>query len=597
MTPPRRAAAVGCCTMKRSELLLNMLRDSRVIALLAPERAEQCVQAWEALEGTGVILEIALRTPVALEGMGALRARYPDALFLAGTVLMREEAEKAIEAGAAGIVSPDYFPDVVECCARREVMCIPGGMHDAGKQLVQKANLYGCTPDELRQRHPHQWVYKCFPAMTGGLAALDAALAWKSVYPDLAVVYTGGVTVDNIAGIVRRDPDAIVCGSALTRDVDDAKAMRREAERWVAAVERGRTPQTRARPAAALPVSEKRPTIVTFGELMLRLSPPRGRRLGQTTALDAGFGGAEANVAAAVARWGARARFVSAVPANALGDAAIDTLRAHAIDTTYVFREGERIGVYYLEHGASQRPSTVVYDRVGSAVTGLAPGRIDWSAVFENADWFHVTGITPALGVALAETLAEAVRGAKARSARVSLDINYRGRLWSADEARRGLVPLLPDVDLLISNEADIPRVFGIGQGAMDNASGDVDLDAYEGIAREMAREYGIRMIAITLRQSTSASDNTWSACLLDGDDFYRSRRYAIHVVDRVGGGDAFAAGLIWTRLSGRPADEALEFAVAASCLKQTIEGDFSLATREEVEALARGGTSGRIRR
>jgi 2-dehydro-3-deoxygluconokinase len=584
--------------MKTSELLWDKLRKNRIIALLAPQRPEQCVQAWEVLDPLGIVLEIALRTPLAVAGMSALRGKHADALFLAGTVMTGDDADTAIDAGAAGIVSPDYFPAVVEACVGRDVMCIPGGLNDAGKQLAQKAALYGCTPHELREHRPYQWLYKCFPAMTGNLVALEAAAAWKAVYADLTIVYTGGITPANVGEIVRRDPDAIVCGSALTRNVNDAARMRRDAERWLAAVDPARATRVR-RPQGvfSLNAARGRPTVVTFGELMLRLSPPHGRRLGQASTMELTFGGAEANVAVALARWGARCRFVSAVPQHQLGDAAVETLRAHGVDTSHVLRCGDRLGIYFLEHGASQRPSAVIYDRAASSITGIRPDQIAWDGVFAGADWFHVTGITPALSRSLAQTVAEGIRKAKDSGVAVSLDLNYRAHLWSTDEAQRCLTPMLSHTDVLISNEADITQVLDIEAGAIDMASGTLNPGAYEEIARQAASRYGLRMVAITLRQSTSASDNLWSACLLDRDDMHWSRQYAVHVVDRVGGGDAFSAGLIWGLLSDQTADDALEFAVAASCLKQTIEGDFSLATTAEVEALARGETSGRIKR
>jgi 2-dehydro-3-deoxygluconokinase len=546
----------------------------------------------------GIVLEIALRTPAAIPGMAALRARHGEALFLAGTVMTSEEAERTIEAGAAGVVSPDYFPAVVETCVRRDVMCIPGGLNDAGKQLAQKAALYGCDPHELRERHPYQWVYKCFPAMTAGRGQIDAALAWKSVYKGLTIVYAGGVTTGNVRAIVSRDPQAVVCGSAITRNVDDAARLQEQAALWLSAVHWARlTVAPRAQPGGSSRQGTDRPTVVTFGELMLRLSPPHGRRFEQASRLDMGFGGAEANVAVALARWGARSRFVSAVPPHALGEAAIGALRSHGVDTSCVTRRGHRLGLYFLEHGASQRPSTVIYDRADSAVTTIGAGQIDWDAVFAEADWLHTSGITPALSPSLAAAVVEGIRCARRNKVGVSLDLNYRARLWSIDEARCVLQPLLADVDLLISNEADISRVFEVGSPGVDTASGELDVQAYEGIAREAAERYGLESVAITLRRSSSASDNAWSACLLDGKSLHWSRTYAVHVVDRVGGGDAFAAGLIWALLSGRPACEALEFAVAASCLKQTIDGDFGLATVAEVDALTRGETSGRIRR
>jgi len=586
--------------MKTCEQLWNLLKERRLIALLAPESTDQCVRAWEVLDPMGVVLEIALRTGAALDGMMALRQKHPEALFLAGTVMTRRQTGQAIEAGAAGVVSPDYFPAVVQSCVHHDVMCVPGGLSDAGKQLAHKAELYGCSIDELRRRYPYQWIYKCFPAMAGAPANLDAARAWKAVYEHLAIIYTGGVTAENLREIVRRDPDAIICGSALTRDVDDVDEMRREAEQWLTILHQPRASDAdREPPGAVLKQAGRCPTVVTFGEIMLRLSPERGLRLGQSTSMDATFGGAEANVAVALASWGAHARFVSAVPAHAIGDGAINVLRSRGVDTAHILRFGRRLGIYFLEHGVSQRPSRVIYDRAGSSITEITPAQIDWEAILHGADWFHVTGITPALGAPVAQAANEAIRAAKRSGARVSLDVNYRARLWPPDEARRALVPMMEHLNLLICNEADAADVFGIGIGigASDARSGQVDIDAYGNIARQLAGQFDLPMVAITLRETVSASDNLWSACLLDDNAFYRSKRYPIHIVDRVGGGDAFAAGLIYGLLSGQKAQDALEFAVAASCLKQTILGDFSLAEAGEVQSLAAGEMSGRIKR
>jgi len=584
--------------MKTSEQLWNVLKEHRLIALLAPQSTDQCVRAWEVLDPMGVVLEIALRTSAALEGMKALRQKHPEALFLAGTVMTRRQTEQAVEAGAAGIISPDYFPAVVQSCVHHDVMCVPGGLSDAGKQLAHKAELYGCGIDELRRRYPYQWIYKCFPAMAGAPANLDAARAWKAVYEYLAIIYTGGVTAENLGEILRRDPDAILCGSALTRTADDPDEMCREAERWLGALHPPREPEADREPPGVASKQEARaPTVVTFGEIMLRLSPERGLRLGQSTTMDATFGGAEANVAVALADWGADARFVSAVPAHAIGDAAINALRARGVDTAHILRLGRRLGIYFLEHGVSQRPCRVIYDRAGSSITEVTPGQIDWKAILHGADWFHVTGITPALGPPIAQAANEAIRAAKRSGAGISLDVNYRSRLWAPDEAHRTLAPMMQHLNLLICNEADAADVFGIGIGASDARSGQVDTGAYEDIARRLAERFKLPMVAITLRETVSASDNLWSACLWDGNAFHRSKRYPIHIVDRVGGGDAFAAGLIYGLLSGQTAQDALEFAVAASCLKQTILGDFSLAAASEVQSLAAGEISGRIKR
>ena len=541
-------------------------------------------------------------------------------------------------------MSPDYIPEVVEACVKRDVMCVPGGIGDVGKQLVRKATLYNLDLDELRIRHPYQWVYKLFPAMVGGDGHLKMARAWKSVYKNLTVVYTGGVNRDNVAGIVETDPEGIVCGSALTKHPDDVEAMTEEGRWWLtamAAARRGdavgntkqRTVDTSTAPALfdefdqgetapAEPektTSEKKEEIpverirvagttapspgsdgrcaVTFGEIMLRLSPPAGQRFSQMCNLDAIFGGAESNVAVALSQLGTPARFVTALPHHDLGQAAVNALRGFGVDTSAIVRCGDRVGIYFLEHGASQRPSRVIYDRAHSALADLEPGRIDWDAAMKGAAWFHWTGITPALSDAATAETRNALEAARRAGAKVSVDLNYRARLWSKERAREVMTSLMPYVDVIVANEADAEDVFGIRSGTTDVEAGKLDLDGYRRVADELRSRFGFKAVAITLRESLSASDNAWSACLLDDQGFHVSRKYVIHLVDRVGGGDAFAAGLIHGFLEGRSGEEALEFGVAASCLKQTIQGDFNLVTSDEVEALMGGSGSGRIKR
>ncbi len=565
--------------------------------MLAPKCAEDCVRAYEVFEPLGVVVEIALRTDAAIEGLKAVRLAHPEALLLVGTVLSTAQAEKAIGAGAAGIVSPDHIPSVVEACVREDVMCIPGGVSDVGKQLAQKAELYQCTLDDLRIRHPYQWVYKVFPAITGKTNNLQVPSAWRNIYPGLLLMYTGGINEANLHDVVQADPGAIVCTSALGRVIDDPEPAEAVAERWASVVHG--TPRTHpnVRPALSSTDASATTTVVAFGELLMRLSSPPGERLVQTTRYDACFGGAEANVAVSLANWGFDARFVSAVPAHELGDAALRSLRSHAVNTRHVYRIGERIGVYFLEPGASQRPAKVIYDRAGSSITKLRKGQVDWSSVFAGARWFHWTGITAALGSGVVAVLAEAIQAARHAGVTISVDLNYRSKLWSPEQAREVMTPLVEQADIVIANEDDAANVFGIGIGAVDSASGDVDIEAYAGIASTLVKRFGLQFAAITLRQSQSASRNGWSACLHDGSRFYQGRRYEIQVVDRVGAGDAFAAGLIYGCCTGKEPAEALEFAIAASCWKHTIRGDFNIATVDEIEGLASGNTAGRVKR
>ncbi len=338
---------------------------------------------------------------------------------------------------------------------------------------------------------------------------------------------------------------------------------------------------------------------VTFGEIMLRLSPPGYERLFQSPALSATFGGGEANVAVSLAHFGLESCYVTRLPANPVGDAALRALRAEGVRVDHVQRGGDRLGIYCAETGASQRASTVVYDRAGAAVSQLAPGDIPWSDVFAGAAWFHVTGITPALGPTVAAATREAIDSARKAGARVSLDLNYRAKLWNKAEARAVMRPLAALSDVLIANEEDIQASLGLEVRGTDVVEGRLDLDGYRAVAERVSREFVVPEVAITLRESLSASRNGWSAVLYDAEAaaFHRSQRYDVTLVDRIGGGDAFAAGLIFGLVTGRSPEAALRFAVAAGALKQTIPWDFNRVSAAEVDRLAGGDESGRVQR
>ncbi len=340
-------------------------------------------------------------------------------------------------------------------------------------------------------------------------------------------------------------------------------------------------------------------TVVTFGEIMLRLSPPGFERLFQSPVLSATFGGGEANVAVSLAHFGLDSRYVTRVPANAVGDAALRTLRAEGVNVDGVLRGGERLGVYFAETGASQRAGNVIYDRAGSAVAAAGPGTFDWARLLSGAAWFHVTGITPALGPAAAAATLEAVEAARAAGARVSIDLNFRRKLWTEEKAQAVMRPLAARAHVVIANEEDVQACLGLAVRDADVRSGGLDPAAYRETAVRVARDFGSEIVAITLRESLSASRNGWSAVLWDAAaaSFHESRKYDVTLVDRIGGGDSFAAGLIYGLATGRRPEEALRFAVAASALKQTIPGDFNRVTADEVDRLVAGDASGRVRR
>jgi 2-dehydro-3-deoxygluconokinase len=341
------------------------------------------------------------------------------------------------------------------------------------------------------------------------------------------------------------------------------------------------------------------PKVVCFGEIMLRLSPPGFERLLQSPILHATFGGAEANVAVSLAHFGVDSHYVSTLPANALGDAALRVLRAEGVRVDHVQRGGSRLGLYFTETGASQRPSTVLYDRANSAISEVQPGSVRWDEVFAGAAWFHWTGITPALGPDVAACVRESIDAARRAGAKVSVDLNYRRTLWAEKQAQDVMRPLVTGVDLVVANEEDLQTVLGVTVTGVDVRSGNLDAAPYREAAECVARTFHVSHVAITLRESLSASENRWSAVLFDAgsSQLYQSQRYAIRVVDRIGAGDSFAAGLIFGLIQGWEADASLRFGVAASALKHTVPGDFNRVSVLEVQQLADGDSSGRVRR
>jgi 2-dehydro-3-deoxygluconokinase len=339
--------------------------------------------------------------------------------------------------------------------------------------------------------------------------------------------------------------------------------------------------------------------IVCFGEIMLRLSPPGYERLLQSPILHATFGGGEANVAVSLAQFGHESHYVTRLPSNAIGDAAVKVLRGEGVHVDHVQRGGDRLGLYFAETGASQRASTVVYDRAHSAISEMQPGTMKWGCVLTGASWFHCTGITPALGANAAACTAEAIGAARQAGAAISVDLNFRAKLWTPAQAQRVMRPLVAGADVVIANEEDLQSVLGIPVEHADVTDGVLDVSGYRAAMERVAAEFDVPRVAVTLRESISASENGWSAVLYDASTrtFLQSQRYNVRVVDRIGGGDSFAAGLIHGFVSGRDLEATLKFAVAASALKQTIPGDFNQVSVSEVERLVKGDASGRVQR
>jgi 2-dehydro-3-deoxygluconokinase len=336
---------------------------------------------------------------------------------------------------------------------------------------------------------------------------------------------------------------------------------------------------------------------VFFGELLMRLGTKRFERFVQAHEFEVGYTGAEANAAVSLVNFGLESYVVSAVPDTEIGQACVNHIRQFGVNTDFVLRTGKRLGSFYLETGASQRPSKVIYDRAASSITELKPGQMDWDEVFEGKHWFHWSGTAPALSDSMAATTAEACAAAKRHGLMVSCDLNYRRKLWSPDKARQIMTQLMQNVDVLIGNEEDTALVLGVEPKGVDVHSGSLNVERYKEVARILHERFGFEYVATTLRESISASENGWSCLLSDGKQCCVSRSYRIWIVDRVGGGDSFSGGLIYGLLSGLNTQDTVEFAAAASCLKHSIHGDLNLVSRDEVLALAGGDASGRIQR
>jgi len=337
--------------------------------------------------------------------------------------------------------------------------------------------------------------------------------------------------------------------------------------------------------------------IVTFGEIMMRLNPEGYGRFVQADRFEASYAGGEANVAVSLANYGNDAAFCTKVPAHEIGQCAVNALRHFGVDTSAMVRGGPRLGVYFVEKGASQRGGKVIYDRANSAIALAKREDFDWNAILAGADWFHWTGITPALGGELPEIVLDALKKCREKGITVSCDLNYRGKLWTREKAGEVMSRLIPYVDVCIGNEEDAADVFGIHAADSDVSTGRLNQEGYISVAKQICKRFGCKKVAITLRGSLSASDNNWAGMLYDGEKAYFSKNYLIHIIDRVGGGDSFGGGLIHALLKEWQPQQVIEFAAAASCLKQTIEHDFNLVSEAEALTLAGGNASGRVQR
>ncbi len=338
--------------------------------------------------------------------------------------------------------------------------------------------------------------------------------------------------------------------------------------------------------------------VVTFGEIMLRIQPADYYRFVQVDSMTTTFGGGEANVSVSLANYGIDSYYVTKLPAHEIGQMAVNSLRRYGVKTDYILRGGPRIGIYYNEKGASQRGSKCIYDRAGSSIQLAKPEEFDWKTILAGAKWFHITGITPALGQNMVNACIDGCKAAHEAGATVSCDLNYRAKLWTKEQARIAMTEICKHVDVCISNEDDANDVFGIKSEGTDTTKGELNNDGYISVARQLKEKFGFKKVAITLRSSINANRNDWQGLLyIDDNDLAFSKKHELWIVDRVGGGDSFAAGLIYSQLKGMSTQDSINWAVAASALKHSVIGDFNMMSVEEVNKLAGGDGSGRIQR
>lgn len=550
----------------------------------------------QALINAGLLCaEVTFRTAAAEKAISILSSEYPELLIGAGTVLTIEQVDKAAAAGAEFIVSPGFNPKVVEHCLKIKMPVIPGISSAGG---IEQAIGMGLN------------LVKFFPAEVSGGIKLIKALS--APYSDIKFMPTGGIDEKKLKEYLSF-PKVAACGGSwmvskeliskkefdlITQKASEAMTIVKAArEIPKLQPEKVKTGTGKIRTSLKIKPFKDTPKVVTMGEIMLRLSPEGFNRFVQADSFELVFGGAEANVAVSLANFGIASSYVTKLPEHEIGQAAVNSLRKYGVEVSGIIRGGSRIGIYFLEKGASQRASKVIYDRAHSSISEAKPDEFDWDTIFKNAQWFHFTGITPALSKNAAQICIEACKKAKEMGLIVSCDLNYRKKLWTTEEANKTMSEICRFVDVCISNEEDAEKVFGITSENTDIVSGNLNEKGYEEVAAKLCQKFGFKKVGITLRESVSASENKWSAMLYENGKTYFSKKYIMQVIDRLGGGDSFAAALITAQLKGFQPQEQIDFASAASCLKHSVQGDFNHVSFEEVLFLAKGDASGRVQR
>ncbi|MEG0950687.1 MAG: KHG/KDPG aldolase/sugar kinase fusion protein [Niameybacter sp.] len=576
--------------------VLDQIEQLKLVPVVKINNIEDAVPLAQALCKGGLpVAEVTFRTACAREAIAKMTKEVPELLVGAGTVLTTKQVDDALEAGAAFVVAPGFNEKVVRYCLEKGIPILPGCSHASDIERAIECGLE---------------VVKFFPAKElGGIHTIKALAA---PYQQVRFMPTGGVTEDSLDDYLECK-SVIACGGSWMvkeslisdKQFGEIEALTRKAVERIQASKPTREVVMQANTVAEVAVSEidvvnktvescekVAKGVASFGELLLRLSTPGYLRFQQARDFAAHFGGAEANVAVALANFGMESKFITKLPTNEVAQSAINELRKFGVDTSSIARGGERMGIYFLEKGASQRSSKVIYDRSHSSISEACEEDFDWEQSLKNVQHFFITGITPALGEHIARLCLEVCKKCKEKDITVWCDLNYREKLWTKTEARKTLQALMKYVDVCITNEhhaSDILEVTPISEGTKEE-----NLCA---LASQMANKYGFKQIALTIRESLSASDNNLSAMLYQDGQSYFAKRYPMHIVDRVGGGDAFAAGLIYARANEYGPQEAVEFGAAAECLKHTIEGDFNYVSKGEVEALATGDGLGLVQR
>ena len=572
--------------------IFKQIEKIGIVPVIVLDNEKDALPLGKALSAAGLFCaEITFRTEAAEKAIQVFAKNFPDFLVGAGTVLSPEQADKAIAAGAKFIVSPGLNPKVVEHCVNLGYPIIPG-VSTAGE--IEQAMSFGLE------------VVKFFPAEAAG--GLKFIKALSAPYPNIKFMPTGGINAQNIAEYAAFSK-IVACGGSwmVSKELISSKDFKKIEEESAIAlqiVKEARNPKKSPGALTALSFDSKpstktnqAPKVITMGEIMLRLSPTGFNRFVQADALELIFGGAEANVAVSLANFGMQSSYITKLPAHEIGQAAVNSLRRYGVDVSGIVRGGKRIGIYFLEKGASQRASKVIYDRANSAIAEASPEDFNWKEIFKGASWFHFTGITPALSKNAAEICLEACKTARSMGITVSCDLNYRKKLWTPDEAKETMSSICEFVDICISNEEDAEKIFGITSKNTNVSSGKLNEKGYKEVAAKLCKKFGFQKVGITLRESTSASENNWSAMLYTKGKAYFSKKYTMQVVDRLGGGDSFAAALICAELKGFKPQKQIDFASAASCLKHSINGDFNQVSFDEVLTLAQGDASGRVQR